>query len=49
VHHAGRGGGVDRQVRGPENAIIPAAILVALVAIGFHGARVDNKLSDESV
>ena len=23
----------------PENAIIPAAILVALVAIGFHGAR----------
>jgi putative oxidoreductase len=26
----------------PENAIIPGAILVALVAIGFHGARVDN-------
>jgi putative oxidoreductase len=33
----------------PENAIIPAAILVALVAIGFHGARVDHKSSDESV
>jgi len=33
----------------PENAIIPAAILVALVLIGCHGTRVDNKLSDESV
>ena len=33
----------------PENAIIPAAILVALVAIGFHGARVDHKSPDESV
>jgi len=33
----------------PANAIIPAAILVALVAIGFHGARVGNKSSDEGV
>ena len=33
----------------PANAIIPAAILVALVVIGFHGARVDKKSSDESV
>jgi uncharacterized membrane protein YphA (DoxX/SURF4 family) len=33
----------------PENAIIPAAILVALVAIGFHGARVDHKSPDDSV
>ena len=33
----------------PANAIIPAAILVALVVIGFHGARVDKKLSDESL
>jgi putative oxidoreductase len=30
------------------NAIIPAAVLVALVAIGFHGARVGNRWSDES-
>jgi len=33
----------------PGNAIIPAAVLVALVAIGFHGARVDDKSPDESV
>jgi hypothetical protein len=33
----------------PGNAIIPAAILVALVAIGFHGARVGHKSPDESV
>jgi uncharacterized membrane protein YphA (DoxX/SURF4 family) len=33
----------------PANAIIPAAILVALVVIGFHGARVDRKSSDESL
>jgi len=26
----------------PQNAIIPGAVLVALVAIGFHGARVAN-------
>ena len=26
----------------PGNAIIPAAILVALLVIGFHGARVDE-------
>ena len=25
------------------NAVIPGVILVALVAIGFHGARVDNR------
>ena len=31
------------------NQIIPAAILVALVVIGFHGARVAAKASDESV
>jgi hypothetical protein len=49
VQHAGRGGGLDRQVRAPKNAIIPAAILVALVAIGFHDVRVDNKLADEGV
>jgi hypothetical protein len=33
----------------PANAIIPAAILVSLVVIGFHGARIDTKSSDESV
>lgn len=33
----------------PGNAIIPAAILLALVVIGFHGARVDKKSSDEVV
>jgi putative oxidoreductase len=27
----------------PGNALIPAAVLVALVAIGFHGARIDNR------
>lgn len=27
----------------PGNAIIPAAVLVALVSIGFHGARIDNR------
>jgi putative oxidoreductase len=27
----------------PGNAIIPAVILVALVIIGFHGARVDGR------
>ena len=27
----------------PGNAIIPGAILVALLAIGFHGARIDNR------
>ena len=26
----------------PGNAIIPAVVLIALVAIGFHGARVDR-------
>jgi putative oxidoreductase len=26
----------------PQNAIIPGVILVALVAIGFHGARIDH-------
>jgi putative oxidoreductase len=26
----------------PGNAIIPAVVLVALVAIGFHGARVNH-------
>jgi uncharacterized membrane protein YphA (DoxX/SURF4 family) len=26
----------------PGNAVIPAAILVALVGIGLHGARIDN-------
>jgi putative oxidoreductase len=27
----------------PGSAIIPGAILVALVAIGFHGARIDHR------
>ena len=27
----------------PGNAIIPGAILVALVSIGFHGARIDRR------
>jgi uncharacterized membrane protein YphA (DoxX/SURF4 family) len=27
----------------PGNAIIPGVILVALVSIGFHGARIDNR------
>jgi putative oxidoreductase len=27
----------------PGNAIIPGAILVALVIIGFHGARIDKR------
>jgi putative oxidoreductase len=27
----------------PDNAIIPGVILVALVSIGFHGARIDNR------
>ena len=27
----------------PQNAIIPGAVLVALVAIGFHGARVGHQ------
>ena len=31
----------------PGNAIIPAAILVALLVIGFHGAGVDRKSPDE--
>jgi hypothetical protein len=31
----------------PGNAIIPAAILVALLVIGFHGACVDRKSPDE--
>jgi putative oxidoreductase len=33
----------------PGSAIIPAAILLALVVIGFHGARVDKKSPVESV
>ena len=33
----------------PGNAIIPAAILVALIVIGFHGAGVDRKSPDERV
>ena len=27
----------------PGSAIIPGALLVALVIIGFHGARIDNR------
>ena len=27
----------------PGTAIIPGALLVGLVAIGFHGARIDNR------
>jgi putative oxidoreductase len=27
----------------PGNAIIPGVLLVALVIIGFHGARIDNR------
>ena len=27
----------------PGNAVIPAAVLVALVTIGFHGARINNR------
>ena len=33
----------------PENAIIPGAVLVALVSIGFHGARVDNRPGEHDV
>jgi uncharacterized membrane protein YphA (DoxX/SURF4 family) len=27
----------------PGNAVIPAAVLIALVTIGFHGARINNR------
>jgi putative oxidoreductase len=30
----------------PGNAVIPAVVLVALVAIGFHGARIDRPQSE---